>query len=89
MAYFLKLGTIPKGPMIVVELSEEPQLSLTNSASLVLPFLRDAQLTFELKENIWQILTAKVSKTIQISRLHALGMDSNLLDAVREYVLAD
>jgi hypothetical protein len=85
----LKLGATPKGCMIVVDLGEEPQLDLTNSASLILPFLSDAQLNFELKENIWQIVTAKVPKTIQISRLHALDMDSNLRDAVLEYVLAD
>ncbi len=85
----LKLGAISRSSMVIVELGEKPQLGLTDSASHTYPFLSDAQINFELKENIWQIVTAKVQKTVQTSRLHALEMDSNLLEAVLEYVLAD
>lgn len=66
----------------MVKLAEGPQLDLTEPASLLLPFLSHSQPNFELKENIWRIVAAKVTKTVQISRLHALVIDSDLFDAV-------
>ena len=83
------LGTFSRNAHIVVELGVNPQLRHTDAQSLIWPILSEAQISFGLKEDIWQVVTAKVQKTVQVSRLHALEMDSNLLDAVLEYVLAD
>lgn len=83
------VGAVSRNVGIVVELGDMPLLGLTNAASHIWPILSEAQIGFALKEDIWKIVTAKIPKTIQVSRLHALEIDSNLLDAVLEYVLAD
>jgi alpha-glucosidase (family GH31 glycosyl hydrolase) len=86
---FVTVGALSKNASIVVELGEMPQLRFTNPTSHIWPLLNEAQIGFGLKEDIWKIVTAKAQKTVQVSRLHALEMDSNLLDAVLEYMLAD
>jgi hypothetical protein len=88
-AFLVKVGKISRDSKVVVELGDNPQLSQNDVSAFVFPFLHHAKLQFGLKEEIWKVVTAKVPKTIQVSRLSALQMDRNLLDAVLEFVLAD
>jgi hypothetical protein len=82
----IKLGKISTKTKITIEIGEDPQLVSLDPASMLFPFINSAQLPFRLKEEIWAILTAKVSKSIQISRLHTLDMDLHLLNAILEYL---
>ena len=87
--FFVKVGKISRDSKVVVELGENPQFGQNDVTAFIFPFLNHAKLEFGLKEAIWTVVTAKVPKTTQVSRLSALEMDRNLLDAVLEYVLAD
>jgi len=85
----VEIGTISKTSKVVVELDENVQIGVNDPASLIRPFLGQAQLEFGLKEGIWDVVTAKVPKTLQVSRLHALEMEPHLLESLLELVLAD
>jgi hypothetical protein len=85
----IKIGEISKSSKVVIELGKDVQLGVNDPASLIKPFLGQAQLDFGLKEGIWDVVTAKVPKTLQVSRLHALEMEPHLLESLLEFVLAD
>ena len=88
--FLVKVGKISRDSKVTVELGDNPQLGQNDVSAFIFPFLHHAKLPFGLKEKIcgkW--ITARVPKTIQVSRLSALEMDRNVLDAVLEFVLAD
>ena len=82
----IKLGKLSTKAKITVAIGKDPQLEFPDAATMLFPFINSAQLRFKLKEEIWAILTAKVSKNIQISRLHTLDIDLHLLNAILEYL---
>lgn len=82
----VKVGSISSKAKFTLEIGANPQLRMGELSEMLFSFINKAQLQFQLKEQIWAILTAKVSKSIQISRLHTLDMDSHLLNAILEYV---
>ncbi|KAH8599960.1 putative alpha-xylosidase [Bisporella sp. PMI_857] len=85
----VQVGNILPSATATIALGNQPQLAPNNVESLTWPLLADAQIEFRLKEDIWQILSAKIDTTKKTRKLHALEMDSNLRDAMLEYVLAD
>jgi alpha-glucosidase (family GH31 glycosyl hydrolase) len=82
-------GACKSSSELVIKLCENPQLDVTDPPAHIFPLLSDAQIEFDLKEEIWAVLKSKVSPSIQASRLHAIKMDLKLLDALLEYLLAD
>jgi hypothetical protein len=64
--------------MVRVELRQNPQLACVQPSALTWPVLDDAQVEFDLKESIWQIVTADGDRSIQVSRVSALDLDNNL-----------
>jgi hypothetical protein len=85
----IKIGEISKTSKVIVELDKNVQLGINDPAALIHPLLGQAQLDFGLKEGIWDVVTAKMPKTLQVSRLHALEMEPHLLESLLELVLAD
>lgn len=85
----INLGTHPANSIIIVELGANPQLSVAEVEPRIWKLLNSAQISFHVKEDVWNIMTAKLTKMIQISRLHALDLQSDLLDAILEFVLSD
>jgi alpha-glucosidase (family GH31 glycosyl hydrolase) len=85
----IHVGTYPEDATIVLHLEPTPQLTPTRPAPLILEFLRHVQMELDMKEKIWAIIEAKVPRTVQVSRLHALDLDPSLLHALLEYLLAD
>jgi hypothetical protein len=85
----VNLGNISKNSKIIVEIGGKPELGMADPASLIRPFLGHAQLDFGLKENIWDVVTSKVPRTLQVSSLHAIEMEPHLLDSLLEFLLAD
>jgi len=67
-----------------VDLGGVPQLEQQDVSAMIRPILADAQIDYDLKEEIWKIVTSKVQV---VSRLVALDMDESLRDAVLEYIL--
>ena len=85
----VQVGKVLPNTKAAISLGSNPELSHNDVQGFVRPILADAQIQFKLKEDIWQIVSAQVSGTLKASRLHVLGMDENLRDAVLEYVLAE
>ncbi|MCJ1303250.1 hypothetical protein MMC08_006058 [Hypocenomyce scalaris] len=85
----VELGQIASSAKIIVEFGEHPELEVADPASFILPLLSNAQMEFDLKTKVWNVVTAKAHTTVKASRLLALGLDSGLLDALLEYILAD
>lgn len=83
------VGKIPLKTKATISLGAKPELRRNDIEALVRPVLADAQIKFQLKEDVWQIVTAKISSTLKVSRLHALEMSENLRHAVLEFILAD
>jgi alpha-glucosidase (family GH31 glycosyl hydrolase) len=81
-ALLVDLGSVSS--KVIVELGPNPQLCRPDPATMIWQILNDAQMSFHLKEHIWTIVKNGVQV---VSRLHALEVDRNLLDAVLEYVL--
>lgn len=85
----LHLGKLPADTTTVVSLGETPALSEVNAEEFIRPILADAQIRFDLKEDIWEIVTRNAPTTQKVSSLLALDINENLRDAVLEYVLAE
>lgn len=85
----ISLGNHPGDATIKLALGANPQLGVTNIESRIWTLLNAAQISFHSKEDVWNIMTGEFSKMAQISRLHALDMQPNLLDAILEFVLRD
>ena len=86
---FVPIGDCLSGSKIVVEIGENPQLDVTNFAPRIKEFLLHVQMELQLKEKIWTIVGDKAHRTVLISRLHALDLETNLLHALMEYIVAD
>ncbi|OAA52113.1 Glycoside hydrolase, family 31 [Cordyceps fumosorosea ARSEF 2679] len=84
------LGRIAPGDTAVLFLGPNPQLSVNDFKSLIFPILYDAQVSFELKEKIDEIITPKdVPASIRVGQLAALDMDEDLRHVLNEFLLAD
>lgn len=85
----LKLGSIRPGDKAVISLGRTPQLSPIDPSNFIKPIIGDSQISYQLKEKLWAIVTADVPKDVKVTRLHAIDMDRDLLEALLEYILAD
>lgn len=83
------LGSHSEGAHIVVKLSGHPALMTNRPGPQIIEFLRDAQIGLDLKDGIRKIVERSVSILLQIGDLHALGLDSVLLNPILEFLLAD
>jgi hypothetical protein len=83
------IGKVFTDSKITITLGSKPQLRQNDVEALVRPIIFDAQISFVLKDDIWQIVTAKIPTTLKVSRLQTLQMDENLRNAVLEYLLAN
>jgi hypothetical protein len=74
---------------IIVKIGLKPVLDVGVPEAHIYSIVRDSQVNFGLKNAIWTAVKADVPRVGKISRLHALDMDKNLLDAVLEYLLSN
>ncbi|KAK9312304.1 glycosyl hydrolases family 31-domain-containing protein [Lipomyces starkeyi] len=84
----VQLGPIPVGAELIVDIGKDPKLVPTDAAARIYPIVDDAQIGFELKLKIWNMVTSNMPLTARIGQLHTLGLDSVLLDAILEYLVA-
>ncbi len=85
----VQLGKIEPDAKATISLGPNPELLPNDMEAHIRPILADAQIRFGLKEDIWQIVAAKLPTTRKVSSFLALEMDENLREAVLEYVLAE
>ncbi|KAJ5363526.1 uncharacterized protein N7496_009239 [Penicillium cataractarum] len=83
------LGSHPESAHIVVKLESHPSLMMNRPGPQIIEFLRGAQIELDLKDCIRRIVERSVSRLLQIGDLHALGLDSVLLNPILEFLLAD
>ncbi|KAL1953740.1 hypothetical protein VTO42DRAFT_2304 [Malbranchea cinnamomea] len=84
------IGDCQTGSRITVELGESPELNVTEFAPRIGDFLLYVQMNLELKEKIWTIVSdIEAPRTVVISRLCALDLDTSFLHALMEYIVAD
>jgi len=82
----VKLGAISTKATTIVNIGKDPSLRSTDYIALLQPILNSAQIEFQLKERIWEVVAAKIPKTAKISKLHALDMDITLLNVLLEHL---
>ena len=82
-------GKVSPSTQTTISLGSNPKLRENDLEAFIRPILADAQIQFQLKEQIWQVVVAKVPTTRKVSSLLALEMDENLREAILEYVLAE
>ena len=83
-----QVGSSSASSRIIFSLGPNPKLRGNDLEAFIRPILADAQIQFHLKEQIWQIVAAKIPTTRKVSSLLALEMGENLREAILEYVLA-
>ena len=84
------VGGLDASSTATISLGPKPTLRGNDLEAFIRPILADAQIVFRLKEQIWQIVEAKIPATRKVSSLLALeGVDENLREAILEYVLAE
>ncbi|KAK9251217.1 glycosyl hydrolases family 31-domain-containing protein [Lipomyces tetrasporus] len=84
----VRLGPIPLDKKFTVDIGRDPKLVPTDATARIYPIVDDAQISFALKLSIWNVVTSDRPLTARIGQLRALGLDSVLLDAVLEYLVA-
>jgi hypothetical protein len=87
--FVVQLGKIEPEAKATISLGPNPELLPNDMEAHIRPILADAQIRFGLKEDVWQIVVAKLPTTRKVSSLLVLEMDENLRVAVLEYVLAE
>ncbi|KAM5350550.1 hypothetical protein ACJ41O_007055 [Fusarium nematophilum] len=76
------------GPM-VVDLGENPQLSVLDASQRIRGFIQDFQMEMPFKDRVWGIIQSSQSTAVKIGRLMSLGLDEELLGPILELLLAD
>ncbi|KAG9248915.1 putative alpha-xylosidase [Calycina marina] len=82
----VKLGAISTKATTTIDIGQNPALGNTDYLALLQPFLNSAQIEFQVKERIWDVLVAGIPKSAKISRIHALDIDIILLNTVLEHL---
>ena len=85
----LKIDSHPLDKEILVQIGEKPQLRKNDVKDLIYSIIMDAQISFELKDQIWDAVTAKVPQVVQASRVEAIGLEEAIRAPVLELLLAD
>ncbi|KAJ5645791.1 hypothetical protein N7490_002163 [Penicillium lividum] len=86
---YLDVGPHPENTRIVIKLESHPHLMMNRPELQIIDFLRGAQIELDLKDEIRKVIERPISKLLQIGDLHALGLDSALLNPILECLLAD
>ena len=86
----IALGTIATKAGVTVHIGKNPQLRIADTESWIKSVLMDAQVEFEVKRKIWDIVEQRgVTRVNKASQLEVLEMPAGLRGAVMEALLAD
>lgn len=83
------LGAISCKSEVTLSVGPNPQLTPTDINKHIFPVISGAQIEFELKRDIWNIIKGRASIGIKVGQLCALRMDEVMLNTVLEYLVAD
>ncbi|PHH71097.1 hypothetical protein CDD82_6734 [Ophiocordyceps australis] len=83
------LGPVPTSSVAILSLGSDPQLSPNDAQALAHPILFDAEVEYNLKDEIGAIMDAKgVPAGVRVSQLESLDMDRDLFLILTEFLLA-
>jgi alpha-glucosidase (family GH31 glycosyl hydrolase) len=85
----VKLGSFPTTETITVQLAANGQLDKNTVKSTIFGIIDSAQVAYNTKKDLWNVIQEDLGLNVRLSRLGALGLDRALLEAVLEHLLAD
>ncbi|KAF9883042.1 hypothetical protein FE257_004296 [Aspergillus nanangensis] len=84
----VRLGEHSVEEELVLKIGENPHLDVSSPKTHIMTFLKQAQISLDLKDQIWRTVSRGMPSTLQVGELIALGLDSNILNPLLEYLLA-
>ena len=86
----ISVSDVPAESQVIVELGPNPELAINDPVSLIEPILKAAQNDYEVKDAVWDVVSAKKSRAMdKLGQLQTLDIDEALRLAVTEYLIAD
>ncbi|KAF2798577.1 glycoside hydrolase family 31 protein [Melanomma pulvis-pyrius CBS 109.77] len=86
----ITLGAVPSDQSCVVELgSSGPQLDVLDPNKMIYTLIDNTAMSYDRKWDVWGSVNRDEALSSKISRLHNLGLQQELLDAILELLLAD
>lgn len=86
----VNLGTVSSTKPLTITLGEDPQLRHNKPLEIIEPVLRHAQMPYDNKESLWDVLTdEKVSQAVKVSRLQTVDIKEDLYLFLTDCLLAD
>ncbi|KAF2750282.1 glycoside hydrolase family 31 protein [Sporormia fimetaria CBS 119925] len=83
------LGAVSNDQTVILELEPGPQLDVLDPTKMVWTLLKDANMEYDRKVDIWNVVTAGQAVETRVSRLRNMGLRVELVDAIVELLLAD
>jgi len=85
----VRIPQAPPGATVVVDLGENPQLSMLDPTPRIRDMLMGFQIDMALKDRVWQVTRAARPTAVKMAQLATLGADEEVLGPVVELLLAD
>ncbi|KAL3448423.1 putative alpha-xylosidase [Aspergillus insuetus] len=84
----VRLGSHSVDDELVLSIGENPQLDIVSPNSRVMAFLKQAQMSLDLKDQIWKVVTKEAPAAVRAGELVALGLRDEILHPILEGLLA-
>ncbi|KAF2868497.1 glycosyl hydrolases family 31-domain-containing protein [Massariosphaeria phaeospora] len=87
----LTIGAVPTSNSLVIELTSGagPQLDVLDPAKKIYPIIDAANMNYDLKWSIWNVVNSREPLSIRVGRLQTMNLRKELLDVMLELLLAD
>lgn len=85
----LSLDSVPTAAEVSIMIGKNPQLTVTDVEKHLFPIISKAQIEFEIKRDIWNIVLSEAPVGVKAGGLCALGLEEKMLNALLEILLAD
>ncbi|KAL2784594.1 putative alpha-xylosidase [Aspergillus keveii] len=84
----VRLGSHSVDDELVLSIGEDPQLDIVSPKPRIMAFLKQAQMSLDLKDQIWKVVTKEVLAAVRAGELVALGLRDEILHPILEGLLA-
>jgi alpha-glucosidase (family GH31 glycosyl hydrolase) len=84
----VRLGSHSVDDELVLSIGENPQLDVVSPTSRIMSFLKQAQMSLDLKDEIWKVVTKETPAAVRAGELVALGLRDEILHPILEGLLA-
>ncbi|KAL3492038.1 putative alpha-xylosidase [Aspergillus germanicus] len=84
----VRLGSHSVDDELVLSIGENPQLDIVSPKPRIMAFLKQAQMSLDLKDQIWKVVSKEVPAAVRAGELVALGLRVEILHPILEVLLA-